>query len=326
MKLFRTLIAAAAVLLFCAWTDLDYGSRKNWLICEADKTQTGFDLFYIYPTLYAGKAEYMPYEPAVLEKAVDFAAAQTGIFNGKCRVFAPFIRQREYRKVLDEYEKKQIDPRPGYDAVNALRYYLKHYNSGRPFILLGHSQGSANLYFALMELKEITAARGFVAAYLPGLQPLSVDTIKKDFAGRGIKAAAGAGDTGVVIVWNTQSPNVKTSRFAAKGAYCINPLNWRTDDRYAGKELNIRTVLYRFYLKDKNARFVKKSALCGAKIDLERGALIVDLPENGEYDARGALGKGVFHAVDIWLFAGNIAENAQLRVRNFLNGSSAVKD
>ena len=31
---------------------------------------------------------------------------------------------------------------PTLDGTAAFDYYIKHYNNGRPFILLGHSQGS----------------------------------------------------------------------------------------------------------------------------------------------------------------------------------------
>ena len=53
----------------------------------------------------------------------------------------------------------------------------------------------------------------------------------------------------------------------------------------------------------------------GAKVDPERGVLIVDLPPNSVWDAKGFMGRGIFHMNDIWFFAGNIRENAALRVK-----------
>ena len=37
----------------------DYRNPENWVICEADKpdTDTDFDVFYVYPTLFADKKQ-----------------------------------------------------------------------------------------------------------------------------------------------------------------------------------------------------------------------------------------------------------------------------
>jgi hypothetical protein len=38
---------------------------------------------------------------------------------------------------------------PAPDVTAAFEYYLRHFNSGRPFILAGHSQGSAVLKYLM---------------------------------------------------------------------------------------------------------------------------------------------------------------------------------
>ena len=57
-----------------------------------------------------------------------------------------------------------------------------------------------------------------------------------------------------------------------------------------------------------------KAPVCTAKLDKNGGLTVEDVPEKA-LKLYSGFGKGVLHAADIWLFAGNIVENARLRVR-----------
>ena len=295
----------------------DYRQAENWAICEADKPDTDFDVFYVYPTLFADKKQpFMNWRdnPKLRAKTVGFAKAQTGIFGDKVRVFAPFVRQLEYHRCLEELKPGSNWIEPGgtimgmMDTLEAFQYYFVHFNHGRPYILLGHSQGAMDL-FLIMPFVPGEVSRGFVAAYLPGLPRFSKEDEK--FLSRYHPPAAGETDLGVIIAWNTQAPGVDNPRFSGNKIYCINPLNWRTDATPADKTENVGAFFYDY--RDGRTRTVPN--FCGARIDTERGALVVDLPVNSRYDAKGFMGSGVFHMNDIWFFAGNIRENAMLRVK-----------
>ena len=295
----------------------DYRSTENWVICEADKPDTDFDVFYVYPTLFADKKQPIMNwrdNPKLRAKTVGFAKAQTGIFGNKARVFAPFVRQLEYNRCLEELKPGSNWLEPGgtvkgiVDTMKAFQYYLEHFNHGRPYILLGHSQGAIDLFMTMaMTLPWDAQKHGFVAAYLPGLPQIS----KEKIASLRLTPATGAEDLGVIIVWNTQAPGVDNPVFTGNDTYCINPLNWRTDATPADKAENVEAFFYDY--RNGSTRTVPN--FCGARIDTERGALIVDLPVNSRYDAKGFMGSGVFHMNDIWFFAGNIRENAALRVK-----------
>ena len=60
-------------------------------------------------------------------------------------------------------------------------------------------------------------------------------------------------------------------------------------------------------------KFGRKANFCGTRIDAAQGALIVDVPSNGYWDARGYVGKGVLHMNDFWFFAENVVANALVR-------------
>lgn len=207
------------------------------------------------------------------------------------------------------------------DTADAFAYYMKYWNQGRPFILLGHSQGAMNLYCLLRDQKEMSVRNGFVAAYLIGLPKVTKDRFSIDFASREITTAQSERDLGVVIVWNTQNAEAADSMFSGPGVLCINPLNWRTDEKAAGASENRGAVFYDY----KTGKTERKAAFCGAKVDSKKGALIVDLPSVGEYDRNGTMGKGIFHGNDICFFAENLRFNAVLRVMTWMENQQKNK-
>ena len=325
-KLFLLLtVVFAGSIAVLSGAPIDYSSPENWVICDQDKAGT-FDVFYIYPTLYADKkTPLMPWQgaPDIQAKTRKFACAQTQIFGAEARVFAPYVRQLEYNRCIEALQpgslwRKSEELAPGIaDTTDSFLYYLQNYNGGRPYILVGHSQGAIDLYRMMTSTSEVDLKSGFVAAYLPGLPHLSAADIISDFAGRDIKPASGADDLGVIIVWNTQAPGAANPFFIGEDTFCINPLNWATDSTPADKSKNIEAFFYDY--RDGSSRTIPN--FCGAKIS-ENGALLVDLPVNSEFDANGFMGKGVFHMNDIWFFARNIRANAALRVSKYLDLST----
>ena len=300
----------------------DYRVRANWVMCDAEKKAAAFDVFYVYPVLFADKNRPLMEwrnDPKLQAKTTGFVNAQTGIFGSGVRVFAPYVRQLEYGRCIEllgpgEDWRKSPALFPGVaDTVAAFRHYLKHFNGGRPYILFGHSQGSIDLYRMMLLVPEVAVAKGFVAACLIGLPRLTRREIAADFARRGIVPASDASGVGVIVGWNTQAPGAANPRFTGKGTFCINPLNWRTDGKAAGKAENVCAFFYDY--RTKKGKAIPN--FCGARIDPGRGALLVDLPVNGKYDAKGFMGKGVFHMNDVWFFAGNLRDNAFLRVKTW---------
>ena len=298
-----------------------YADRNNWVILDAQKTDAGYDVFYVYPTL-ASKAATSEMEwknnPKLQKKISGFAKAQTyGVFGKNVRVFSPYVHQLTYAAVMGIKKKRPLTQaewkafeRGMKETADAFRYYLKHYNQGRPYILLGHSQGSMDLYYLLKNCPEIKVKNGFTVAYLAGLPHCSMAQIGRDFGTR-IKAAQSADDLGVIAVWHTQNAEADASFMAGKGSYCINPLNWRTDAVPAGREQHLGAYFYDY----RTGAVKEKSKMFGAQVDPARGVLIVDLPSDSEWDAKGFMGRGIFHMNDVWFFAGNLRTNAEHRVR-----------
>ena len=323
ISLICALLVAAALL-----AALDYADGKNWLIAETGRTQAGYDVFYIHPTLLSdAKNPYPDFgNSKVRDRLKNFSAAQAGIFSGRARIFVPAVRQLEFKRCISEMEKSPAVPVPGdsprfaavRDTMDAFEYYLKNWNGGRPYVLLGHSQGAADLYELLRKEPAISPERGFVAAYLAGLSGLTAKTIEKDLSSRGISPARDEGSTGVVVIWNTRLPGGKGDLFTTKGGYGINLLNWRTDTLEGASSLHRGIVLFDHRTCKELVPGGGKRLVCSAHLD-ENGSLIVeDLPEAAKKLYAGFLSAQCCHAGDVWLFARNIVENADLRVKLYL--------
>ena len=297
---------------------VDYEKAENWVIRDLESRGT-WDIFYVYPTLVSKKETPLMdwQDPKVAKKAKGFAEAQTrGIFQSDARIFAPFVRQLEYGRCLELLKNgtpvEQTEMKYGIqDTQDAFSWYMKNCNDGRPFILLGHSQGAVDLYYLLKARKDLSGVRGFAAAYLIGLPHITKEQSARDFAPRRIVPAKRADDIAVVVIWNTQSPDAENPLFTGPGTLCINPLNWRTDGTPAGPEENLGAVFYDY----RTGKTERVPHFCGAAADPAKGALIVDLPVRSKYDAKGFMGAGVFHMNDIWFFAENLRANANLRIQ-----------
>jgi hypothetical protein len=104
------------------------------------------DCFYLYPTVSGETSLLSNLKIQPAETGVAFL--QASYYQSVCRMYAPM-----YRQVTLVGAPDPLLPGPGllkpaqraeqYDSVlDAWKYYLAHYNHGRPFVLIGHSQGA----------------------------------------------------------------------------------------------------------------------------------------------------------------------------------------
>ena len=297
---------------------LDYSQSANWVICEEKiRENCEVDLFYVLPTIYSNKDNaYMLWseDKALQAKAKSVAAQHTGIFSGYSRVFAPYYRQAEFRRALKEINlpvEKQTFIRLGINDVrDAFRYYMKHLNKGRPFILLGFSQGSVALLEVMKsEFADRTVNAKLVAAYLIGYPNMPKSFPQYPH----LRTAERADDTGVIITYNSQAPGkVKSSFTGSSEVYCINPVNWRTDDKKAEKSEHKGSCFFDF----KSGKATVKKEFVSARIDPASGGLVVEPAEAGKFDSR-ALGAKVYHMFDLNFFYYDLQANGKRRISAF---------
>jgi len=159
----RGLVAADAV---------DYADEETWLCrpehpnaCAADQTTTivaasgalatepfqadpnaPVDCFYVYPTVSLDGTPNSDMVAGVEEYSV--VSGQFARFGSVCRTYAPLYRQITLTalRAAGTAAPMPADRAKAYgDVLAAWNYYLAHDNGGRPFVLIGHSQGSGML-------------------------------------------------------------------------------------------------------------------------------------------------------------------------------------
>ena len=213
----------------------DYGKDSTWLClpgradpCSSPLTATDLgpggygasdpapvakdpplDCFYVYPTVSRDQGMNSDLNVSEEKSVVETQFAR---FASVCRTFAPIYRQMTVGAVLaysagaDITEAASLAYR---DVAAAWHNYLSTKNGGRPFVLIGHSQGSALLQQLIsreIENDPAVAAR-MKLAIIPGFDllvppgKLVGGTFKKT------PLCSRVGETGCVISWESFRDN-----------------------------------------------------------------------------------------------------------------------
>ncbi|MFO7816845.1 MAG: DUF3089 domain-containing protein [Desulfovibrionales bacterium] len=294
----------------------DYAKKECWA-SYPDTIQHAVDVFYVFPTIYSEKNPLnmdIMRRPDLQTKANGLMKAQAGVYSASANLFAPYYRQTSFVALNPDenmYANKYF--RLGADDVaDAFDYYLRYANQGRPFILASHSQGSLVMIDLIRnKLKDSKLRKQLVAAYVIGYSVMPEDF--KDYPW--MKPATGADDTGVIISYNTEAPGATGSPVLKKGAFCINPLNWKTDATPAGKEMNLGAVFF-----DDFTGTLKKEVphYAGARVNPETGALETTPPDYADLEL-GHFPPGVLHKFDYAFWYRNLEKNVARRIESFFS-------
>jgi hypothetical protein len=137
------------------------GGRQ--LVAHQRATDPKFDCFYVYPTVDLTSNGNMT-NLSDISLVLDPLLSQAGRFSEQCEIYAPLYRQVSF--VPTAIATPSADAggdagggdagiagllaSPGAalalgDVRAAFQYYLAHFNKGRKFVIMGHSQGSGML-------------------------------------------------------------------------------------------------------------------------------------------------------------------------------------
>lgn len=333
----------------------DYSNPENWaalpnrldagdVVPENDsfgdlQDTAPVDAFYIHPTTYRSAASWnQPLDDTAINDWTDESviARQAAVFNACCRVFAPRYRQATAAGVvappsmraLGAYELAWQDVRA------AFLHYIEHENRGRPFIIVGHSQGAAHVERWLKEFwPQARFREKLVAAYAIGVS-FSERTLAE--IGGGIPVCATPTSTGCFLSWNAFDRAGDPSQYlssslarhqmrfgSAEGSavVCVNPLTFSLMEPAASAAMNIgalparRGVGLAATLKQGTRLPQTEAGRIGSSC--EGGILRVDgVPKEGY--AIVQLPGGMLHFNEFDLFYQNIRTNAKKRGEAFM--------
>jgi hypothetical protein len=132
--------------------------------------QAAADCFYVYPTVSRDPGLTSDMNAGQEENGA--AMSQFGRFHEVCRTFAPLYRQMTLGALRQAVTGTDMRPHLGQayeDVRSAWRHYLAQHNGGRPFVLIGHSQGTIHLNRLLAEeIEGKPEARRMLSALLIG--------------------------------------------------------------------------------------------------------------------------------------------------------------
>jgi DUF3089 family protein len=204
------------------------------------------DCFYVYPTISRDNGLNSDLTPDDEKAAVEVQFAR---FAGTCRTFAPLYRSMTVgliAAVVAGADYKRPFATAYGDVRAAWKEYLAKYNKGRPFVLIGHSQGSWMLQTLIaQEIENKPIAGQMKLAIIPGFNVLVPQGKLVGGTFKSTPLCSRPGQTGCVISWvsfreNNVPPPGAVFGYAAQPGMtvgCVNPArpgsrNWEPLDSY----------------------------------------------------------------------------------------------
>lgn len=298
----------------------DYSQASHWLSLPA--TTKKVDVFYLYPTAWQkgstdSNINTIDNASMLIGSSAAFARQATA-FETVGNIYAPYYRQADaaYTLTLPTLEEREqvIAGAPTIDAMAAFDYYIRHFNNGRPFILGGHSQGSNVLLNILADYMKANPAvyDRMVAAYVIGYSVTDAYLANNPH----LRFAADPDDTGVIISYNTQSPNVakELNPVVLDGALVINPITWTRDETVATTSQGLGSFM------PVAGVFSQVPQYADAAIDKAKGVLTCSTAdENALHTLSSTFSVGIYHSFDYSFYYFNLRANAANRVSKFLS-------
>jgi len=210
----------------------DYSKPANWL-CLPDRADTcttplrttalnpngygssgpspvakdaGVDCFIVYPTVSRDAGMNSDLTPGDGEEKASIVS-QFARFSGACRTYAPMYRSMTLGAVTAAAAGADVT-QPAVlaysDVRAAFRTYMSRHNKGRPFVLIGHSQGSLMLQRLIQnEIEGKPVAKQLKLAIIPGFNVLVPQGKLVGGTFKSTPICSKPGQTGCVLTWTS---------------------------------------------------------------------------------------------------------------------------
>ena len=207
----------------------NYSDSSQWYVVDRG---ANVDMFYIISTEtgdYSRNGVIFHYadtkDDSIRMRMESEMVGVDHLLAGNLNYFSPYYRQVTMETYTNDSLVDARMPLAYSDVREAFKYYLEHYNQGRPFILAGFSQGAMAVVDLLKTMDGETYSR-LVAAYVIGYKVTNEDVA----ATTHLQPAEDSADLGVTICYNSVRDNGCALPILSNGnCMAINPVNWRTD-------------------------------------------------------------------------------------------------
>lgn len=297
--------------------NINYSDTAYWYSC-GDESHTA-DVFYVYPTVstisFADNDSSWFADislPEVREEANGNQRFNKMLY-GEYNFYAPYYRQM----IFEAYQQPEaivdsLAQIAAKDVNDAFQYYMVHHNHGRPFFLMGHSQGSQMLIELLKHSMTEEQRKLMVAAYCIGYHVNAEELAAYPEA---LQPATDSTMRGL-IVFNSVTDTTALGRVSSGDMVGINPTTWT---------MAADTVPAEFHLGMAKYNEARDSVLivpCPTRTYLyKHNTVCPDLdPEMVFIPAYEQMfPKGNLHFADSWLYGGNVVKNMQCRLSRCLD-------
>ncbi len=286
------------------------------------------DVFYVHPTTYKSKTGKWNQDPADPEASKwsdeSVVQRQASAFNACCSIWSPRYRAASSNALMSPSHTKAAFALAYTDVDRAFDWFLKNVSKGRPFIIVGHSQGAKHIGDLLEKrIAGTPLEKRMVAAYIIGIN-IAKGEVPLRF--KDVPVCDHPDQTGCLVQWNSILAGTNLDPVVAayeksftdmygnrpgKEMVCVNPVTFDTSqpDSLSAQAKGAVPGSPGFGPMEP-LRVGAVAARC------ERGLLVV-------YPAPGLgleplPGTGVMHYHDIGLFWADVRANAALRASAWL--------
>ena len=326
MKQINSIILALALLLTACGEkqkvasvspqSIDYADMTYWYAFgETDKPA---DVFYIYPTVSTisffdnDSSWFADITQAEVREEANGNQRFNKMLYDDYNFYAPYYRQMIFESYTQPDSIMQKNAAfAAQDVKDAFQYYMAHGNGGRPFFLVGHSQGSQVLIELLKDGMTEEQRNLMVAAYCIGYHVTAEELAQYPTQ---LCPAMDSTETGKLIIFNSVTDTTAIGMVSRNDVVGVNPTTWTMAADTIPAEYQLGMAKYN------DSRDSVLIVPCPTRTYLyKHNTVCPDLDPDMVYIPayKDMFPRGNLHFADSWLFAGNVKQNMDCRLRSW---------
>ena len=295
---------------------IDYADMTYWYAFgENDKWA---DVFYVYPTVSTisfadnDSSWFADITQAEVREEANGNQRFNKMLYDDYNFYAPYYRQMIFESYTQPDSILQRNAEfAAQDVKDAFQYYMTNGNGGRPFFLVGHSQGSQVLIELLKDGMTEEQRRLMIAAYCIGYHVTAEEMAQYP---EQLCPAHDSTEVGKLIIFNSVTDTTAIGMVSRGDVAGVNPTVWSavTDSIPADCQLGMA--------KYNDSRDSVLIVPCPTRTYLyKHNTVCPDLDPDMVYIPayKDMFPRGNLHFADSWLFAGNVKQNMACRLRNW---------